>query len=149
NQRVFAFSGPSARRDGSVMALGALDLLLDADCARIWVRSEIRDPPEASTCRNRPRLSSAVSPQSIYSSAQKAASVVFLSKGLSPLPRSHRLPSTSTSLSDRGCFPSPSGHLLQGVPCSFCASSPLPKLPFDCCFVTLLSSLHLLCRAAE
>ncbi|CAN7106918.1 unnamed protein product [Brassica rapa subsp. narinosa] len=120
------------------MALGALDLLLDADCARIWVRSEIRDPPEASTCRDRPRLCSAVSPQSIYSSAQKAASMVFLSEGLSPLPRSHRL-----------CFPSPSGHLFQGVPCSFCASSPIPKLPVDCCFVTLLSSLHLLCRAAE
>ncbi|CAF1810256.1 BnaC04g53360D [Brassica napus] len=120
------------------MALGAMDLLLDADCARIWVRSEIRDPPEASTCHDRPRLCSAVSPQSIDFSAQKAASVVFLSEGLSPLPRSHRR-----------CFSSPSGHLLQGVPCSFCASSPLPKLPFDCCFVTLLSSLHLLCRAAE
>ncbi|KAF2604935.1 hypothetical protein F2Q70_00024825 [Brassica cretica] len=53
-------------RDGSVMALGAMDLLLDADCARIWVRSEIRDPPEASTCHDRPRLCSAVSPQSIY-----------------------------------------------------------------------------------
>ncbi|CAF2129913.1 unnamed protein product [Brassica napus] len=73
------------------MALGALDLLLVADCARIWVRSEIRDPPEASTCRDRPRLCSAVSPQSIYSCAQKAASMVFLSEGLSPLPRSHRL----------------------------------------------------------
>ncbi|KAH0882589.1 hypothetical protein HID58_058685 [Brassica napus] len=47
------------------MALGAMDLLLDADCARIWVRSEIRDPPEASTCHDRPRLCSAVSPQSI------------------------------------------------------------------------------------
>ncbi|KAH0927198.1 hypothetical protein HID58_019454 [Brassica napus] len=138
------------------MALGALDLLLDADCARIWVRSEIRDPPEASTCRDRPRLCSAVSPQSIYSSAQKAASMVFLSEGLSPLPRSHRLqkgledyPRRRRLLRIGLCFPSPSGHLFQGVPCSFCASSPIPKLPVDCCFVTLLSSLHLLCRAAE
>ncbi|KAH0935046.1 hypothetical protein HID58_012163 [Brassica napus] len=101
------------------MALGALDLLLVADCARIWVRSEIRDPPEASTCRDRPRLCSAVSPQSIYSCAQKAASMVFLSEGLSPLPRSHRLQK---------------GHLLQGVLCSFRASCPIPKLPVDCCF---------------
>ncbi|WZY70608.1 hypothetical protein YC2023_002848 [Brassica napus] len=47
------------------MALGALDLLLVADCAWIWVRSEIRDSPEASTRHCRPRLCSAVSPQSV------------------------------------------------------------------------------------
>ncbi|CAN7077871.1 unnamed protein product [Brassica oleracea var. botrytis] len=39
------------RRDRSVIAMGALDLLLVADCAWIWVRSKIRDPPEASTSR--------------------------------------------------------------------------------------------------
>ncbi|CAN6850321.1 hypothetical protein HID58_049619 [Brassica napus] len=51
NQRVFVSSGPPARRDRSVIALGALDLLLVADCAWIWVKSKIRDPPEASTSR--------------------------------------------------------------------------------------------------
>ncbi|CAG7905162.1 unnamed protein product, partial [Brassica rapa] len=64
NRRVFDSSGPPARRDESVMALGALDLLLVADCAWIWVRSEIRDSPEASTRHCRPRLCSAVSPHS-------------------------------------------------------------------------------------
>ncbi|KAL0730057.1 hypothetical protein Bca4012_026150 [Brassica carinata] len=49
------------------MALDALDLLLVADCAWIWVRSKIRDPPEASTRRDHPCLCSAVSPQSVYS----------------------------------------------------------------------------------
>ncbi|CAF1975381.1 unnamed protein product [Brassica oleracea] len=39
------------RRDRSVIAMRALDLLLVADCAWIWVRSKIRDPPEASTSR--------------------------------------------------------------------------------------------------
>ncbi|CDY45860.1 BnaAnng22130D [Brassica napus] len=38
-------------RDRSVIALGALDLLLVADCAWIWVKSKIRDPPEASKSR--------------------------------------------------------------------------------------------------
>ncbi|KAL0876326.1 hypothetical protein Bca101_026031 [Brassica carinata] len=46
------------------MALDALDLLLVADCAWIWVRSKIRDPPEASTRRDHPCLCSAVSPHS-------------------------------------------------------------------------------------
>ncbi|WZZ31538.1 hypothetical protein YC2023_014939 [Brassica napus] len=69
NRRVFDSSGPPARRDEAVMALGALDLLLVADCAWIWVRSEIRDPPEASTHHCHPRLCSAVSPQSVYSSS--------------------------------------------------------------------------------
>ncbi|KAF3542540.1 hypothetical protein DY000_02008337 [Brassica cretica] len=85
-----------------------------------------------------------------------AASKVFLSEGLSPLPRSHRhqkgledYPRRRRLLRIGRYFPSPSGHLLQGVLCSFCASSPIPKLPVNCCFVTLLSSLHLLCRAAE
>ncbi|CAG7888641.1 unnamed protein product, partial [Brassica rapa] len=66
NRRVFDSSGPPARRDESVMALGALDLLLVADCAWIWVRSEIRDSPEASTRHCRPRLCSAVSPHSPF-----------------------------------------------------------------------------------
>ncbi|KAH0886353.1 hypothetical protein HID58_062449 [Brassica napus] len=51
NQRVFVSSGPPVRRDRSVIALGALDLLLVADCAWIWVKSKIRDPTEASTSR--------------------------------------------------------------------------------------------------
>lgn len=40
NQRVFAYSRPLERRDGLVKALGVQDLLLVADCGRIWVRSE-------------------------------------------------------------------------------------------------------------
>ncbi|CAN7024466.1 unnamed protein product [Brassica rapa subsp. trilocularis] len=51
NQRVFVSSGPPARRDRSVIVLGALDLFLVADCAWIWVKSKIRDPPEVSTSR--------------------------------------------------------------------------------------------------
>ncbi|KAL0788145.1 hypothetical protein Bca101_004391 [Brassica carinata] len=42
----FVSSGALARRDEAGVILGALGLLLVADCARIWVRSGIRDPPE-------------------------------------------------------------------------------------------------------
>ncbi|KAG5399869.1 hypothetical protein IGI04_014476 [Brassica rapa subsp. trilocularis] len=44
--------GALARRDESGVILGALGLLIVAVCARIWVRSRIRDPPELLTrCR--------------------------------------------------------------------------------------------------
>ncbi|CAF2101267.1 unnamed protein product [Brassica napus] len=110
------------------MALGALDLLLDADCARIWVRSEIRQ-----------KLRRVATVHASAPPSRPSRSILALKR---------RLPWCSSA---KGwlCFPSPSGHLFQGVPCSLCASSPIPKLPVDSCFVILLSSLHLLCRAAE
>ncbi|KAG5411256.1 hypothetical protein IGI04_007575 [Brassica rapa subsp. trilocularis] len=84
------------------MALGALDLLLDADCARIWFRSEIRQKlrrvatVHASVPPSRPSRSILAvvvrrTTEDLCSLAQKAASMVFLSEGLSPLPRSHCL----------------------------------------------------------
>ncbi|KAJ4902889.1 hypothetical protein Rs2_16840 [Raphanus sativus] len=69
------------------MAVGALDLLLVADCAQFWVRSEIRDPPEASTRRCRlvsaPPSRSNRSILAVSFQVQKTAPMVYLSKRVS------------------------------------------------------------------
>ncbi|KAG5413811.1 hypothetical protein IGI04_001378, partial [Brassica rapa subsp. trilocularis] len=85
NQRVFVSSGPPARRDRSVIALGALDLFLVADCAWIWVKSKIRDPPEASTSRAvslllRRLAPAGAPPRSSVSLARMTTPMVYLSE---------------------------------------------------------------------
>ncbi|KAH0873161.1 LOW QUALITY PROTEIN: hypothetical protein HID58_070523 [Brassica napus] len=62
------FSPPDLTEiEGSLLSLDHQRGETVVDCAWIWVRSEIRDPPEALTRRCRPRLCSSYSPHSKYS----------------------------------------------------------------------------------